>query len=206
MKRCTKCLQEKPLDQFGKHKVPKDGLNWWCKPCNNRNANGYYHANKGPNKRDLKRAHYLANKAEIDAARKARKAETRKIRHQENPEKYREIKRKWVDSKPGYNAQQKAKYRSANLEKVRAYQNEATRKDRAKHPEKWRCRWAVSNAVTDGRLAPVRTRICVDCGAEATRYDHYLGYAHENRLDVQPVCSTCDGLRERARGLRKAKA
>jgi hypothetical protein len=34
MKICSKCKQEKPLDQFYPNKKRKDGYNVWCKNCN----------------------------------------------------------------------------------------------------------------------------------------------------------------------------
>lgn len=33
-KQCKKCGLEKPLNEFGKNKQNKDGLNRWCKICN----------------------------------------------------------------------------------------------------------------------------------------------------------------------------
>lgn len=37
-KRCSKCGETKPLDEFGKDKKSPDGKNYWCKPCvNDRN-------------------------------------------------------------------------------------------------------------------------------------------------------------------------
>jgi len=59
---------------------------------------------------------------------------------------------------------------------------------------------AVRRAVNSGRLPRISTVKCVDCGSQAQRYDHYLGYARENWLKVQPVCHRCDGLRMKARG------
>jgi hypothetical protein len=46
-----------------------------------------------------------------------------------------------------------------------------------------------------GRLPDVTSQTCVDCGARATDYDHYKGYARENWLDVEPVCTPCHGKR-----------
>lgn len=30
---CTKCGRELPLSEFGKHRITKDGLSYWCKEC-----------------------------------------------------------------------------------------------------------------------------------------------------------------------------
>jgi hypothetical protein len=47
---------------------------------------------------------------------------------------------------------------------------------------------AVGQAIREGKLPHPTTLRCVDCGAVATSYDHYLGYAREHWLDVEPVC------------------
>lgn len=96
--------------------------------------------------------------------------------------------------------EKKAKYREEHREEIRPKQLAATQENRKKYPEKWKARWAVSNAVRGERLPRVQTMACVDCGKPATRYDHYKGYAAENRLDVQPVCHRCDGVRKHQRG------
>jgi len=36
MKRCTKCSEIKPYEQFSKNRAAKDGLQWHCKTCNNK--------------------------------------------------------------------------------------------------------------------------------------------------------------------------
>lgn len=33
MKKCTKCLQEKPLTDFARNYGAKDGYQVWCKAC-----------------------------------------------------------------------------------------------------------------------------------------------------------------------------
>ena len=33
MKKCSKCKEEKPLEEFGKDKQRKDGKSYYCKPC-----------------------------------------------------------------------------------------------------------------------------------------------------------------------------
>jgi len=64
---------------------------------------------------------------------------------------------------------------------------------------------AVEVAVRYSRLPRANTLPCTDCGhiwkpgERRHEYDHYLGYAPEHRLSVQPVCTTCHADRERAR-------
>lgn len=31
--KCTRCLEEKPVDNFAKNKTNKRGYAYWCKPC-----------------------------------------------------------------------------------------------------------------------------------------------------------------------------
>jgi len=45
MKICTKCKIPKELKEFGKNKNKKDGLNNWCKLCNNITSINYYYNN-----------------------------------------------------------------------------------------------------------------------------------------------------------------
>lgn len=85
-------------------------------------------------------------------------------------------------------------------------QNEAMIKLRRSNPEFYRQRARVhatiQRAIRAGQLSRISEQLCVDCGSQATRYDHYLGYEREHWLDVQPVCSSCDGQREIQRGNR----
>ena len=55
-----------------------------------------------------------------------------------------------------------------------------------------RARGAVNRAVKSGKLPPVRTLQCVDCGAPARDYDHR---DYNRPLDVQPVCRSCNLMR-----------
>lgn len=73
------------------------------------------------------------------------------------------------------------------------------RADQLSNPEKNHARQAVAYAVKRHQMPPARTLTCTDCGQPAVEYDHYLGYAREHRLDVQPVCLACHGIRKRGR-------
>ena len=50
MKRCSKCKERKPFDQFNKKASTKDGLNSWCKSCARADAKRYYRNNPEPYK------------------------------------------------------------------------------------------------------------------------------------------------------------
>lgn len=41
-KLCTKCQTEKPIELFAKRTASRDGLQPWCKPCNNQNMKEHY--------------------------------------------------------------------------------------------------------------------------------------------------------------------
>lgn len=72
-------------------------------------------------------------------------------------------------------------------------------------PMREEARRAVAVAVRYRRLAHPASIPCYDCNhvGEDRRheYDHYLGYAEQNRLDVQAVCTLCHADREKARRL-----
>lgn len=43
---CSKCKEEKTVEEFTKHKTTKDGLNVWCKKCIRISSKDYYSINK----------------------------------------------------------------------------------------------------------------------------------------------------------------
>lgn len=51
---------------------------------------------------------------------------------------------------------------------------------------------AVSKAIRNGDLPPVKYLFCFDCGKEAQCYDHR---DYRKPLDVWPVCFSCDSKR-----------
>ena len=65
---------------------------------------------------------------------------------------------------------------------------------------------AVYNAVKKGLLPSAKGCSCTDCGKSATEYDHYLGYEVCDRLNVQPVCSSCHAKRGFSRRVEKRNA
>ncbi len=76
MKVCTKCKEEKSLEDFRKQSSTKDGLKYYCKECDDRTAKRYYEKNKkkiiikvtqwqkdNPSKvRDYKKSYYGKNR------------------------------------------------------------------------------------------------------------------------------------------------
>lgn len=72
---------------------------------------------------------------------------------------------------------------------------DANERWRLAHPEEHYARSCVNYAVKMGKLPPVKTLTCVDCGAPARDYHHHLGYAVEHVLDVVALCRICHRAR-----------
>jgi len=86
--------------------------------------------------------------------------------------------------------------RSRRYDRMR-YQMNATRREKTaigvkrrnrEHPEKYKCRYTLTNAVRDGRIAkPDR---CSSCGTDEARIEgHHADYSRP--LDVEWLCSLC---------------
>lgn len=63
-KMCRHCHENKPHDQFHKHKLTKDKLNSWCKFCAGRQSTEYGRANRASRKKSQAK-YYKKNKATI---------------------------------------------------------------------------------------------------------------------------------------------
>lgn len=50
MKKCTTCKVDKPLADYGRHKLTKDGHISRCKPCESARVKAYYAANPNKNR------------------------------------------------------------------------------------------------------------------------------------------------------------
>jgi hypothetical protein len=86
MKTCSKCDQEKPLDQFSRKSNSKDGLNSWCRQCNAAYCREWADQNRtilNENAKMRARANPEENRERVKQWRKA------------NPEKARENARKY---------------------------------------------------------------------------------------------------------------
>lgn len=76
---CTKCKIEKPIKDFSKHKITKDGLNHRCRECNSdrhkkyyqeheqehRDYNKKYRQEHGQERRDYHKKYYQEHKQEM---------------------------------------------------------------------------------------------------------------------------------------------
>lgn len=54
VKYCSKCKNIKEFENFSKRKNTKDGLNFWCKECESKNASRYYKKHKDKIKKATK--------------------------------------------------------------------------------------------------------------------------------------------------------
>ncbi len=63
----------------------------------------------------------------------------------------------------------------------------------SRNPQKMRARRTVREAVIRGKIPPVHTLKCSECGEQASHYHHHLGYEDEHRLSVVPTCASCHG-------------
>ena len=126
-KTCNKCKEEKPLDQFNKHKKNKDGLSYSCKSCKKE----YYKENQ-ERMSVLWRNWYKKNKE--------KKSEYKKEYYQKNKEEIltkKKIHRQQEHIKEQEKRSQK-KYREQNREKINALLNQYA-KDRKKHDPLYKC-------------------------------------------------------------------
>ena len=71
--------------------------------------------------------------------------------------------------------------------------------------DKRQARQRINVEVRTGHRPHPNALPCVDCGhiwcdgERRHEYDHYLGYAAEHHLDVEPVCTTCHAARDNGR-------
>ena len=57
--------------------------------------------------------------------------------------------------------------------------------------DRYKGRYAVTNAVKLGNMPRAADCVCSSCGEPAREYHHHLGYGREHWLDVTPVCKPC---------------
>lgn len=132
LKTCSKCKQELPIIKFGNDKNRRDGLNPWCKSCNNKHAKEYAKSNPDKVKATAKRcaaAYRISNnnllKANALRYRTLNKEKirlARKIKYSLNPAANIAKSIAWQKSNPEKVKLIQAKYRNNNREKLCAAQ------------------------------------------------------------------------------------
>jgi 5-methylcytosine-specific restriction endonuclease McrA len=149
-KKCSKCGEEKPLDQFYKFKLGKFGRQAECKACSDARRRAL--AKKRPDQeRESRRLWAEKNKDKVATSRakfKASESGQKWMRdyfarwYRENRERLKPIRRAWyLANKEEHNARSMASY-YANTEVWREYQKRWARENR----EKMRLYTSVSDA------------------------------------------------------------
>jgi hypothetical protein len=70
MKRCTKCGVEKPLDDFPRNKLTRDGRGSWCKACVCANTAAYLRTDRG---KQIQKVYFKSDKGKAALARGMKK-------------------------------------------------------------------------------------------------------------------------------------
>jgi hypothetical protein len=119
IKKCKKCEVLKPITEFGKHKITKDGLRTICKICNSNYSKEYYKDNSETIKEYYKdnseiikqksKSYYYNNIENIK--------ETSKKYREENILNIKEKQKEWVINNPNY----KKEWNNKNPEYYKEY-------------------------------------------------------------------------------------
>jgi len=111
VKVCGKCKVKKPVSEFCKNKLSKDGLRFKCKSCSKEYDKEYYQANK-ERKKEFNKEYYKHNK------------ELHKKYYEENKEYIKERRKKYREENKEYIKERGKKYKQANKKKIIKYHKE----------------------------------------------------------------------------------
>ena len=148
MKRCTRCLQEKPAtaEYFCKDRRKPVGLSSECRGCHKL----------------FTQAYYQKHKEEV-------------LRRTTNWAKSHRQKRREIDSK----------WSKANPQKLKL--------KRLRHPEKYRARYILNNAIKSKEI--VKPKTCERCGGTGRIHGHHDNY--QEPLTVIWLCASCHRKRHK---------
>lgn len=107
MKECSKCKRIKNVNQFGKRASASDGLNSWCKECQNA-------ANKASREKDPERSAEYRRNYNREYMREYSKTDT-----------FKQIRRRYYQGRGG---EYLKKWRDENPEKVKEYSRKTEQK------------------------------------------------------------------------------
>lgn len=117
MKKCTKCQQHKPLQEFGKQSKNKDGLRYHCKLCCKIYRKQYYLATYEKNKETIKekaKQYYYQNKHKEEYKEKVR-ARVRRS-YYKHAEKRKAARKRWMkENRDRINTRKKELYRTSEI-------------------------------------------------------------------------------------------
>jgi hypothetical protein len=109
MKKCSKCKEEKPLDEFYKDRRATDGCQPSCKDCHNRAARERYHADP--------KSHMEKTKAWVER-NKERSAAIKKAYRDRNKDKQSDYNKRWREANPEKHVAKEARRRAAKLDRT----------------------------------------------------------------------------------------
>ena len=199
MKRCSRCKQIKPDEEYYKRK-DRGSLLPACKECLRQAQNAYYQGGRG---KEIVRAYRETVRGQEVLCRanaKYEASEKRRLQRERYKPRGRELARKYTRTarhraymkeyrnKPSARERQRRYDRS---EKRRQYRKEYVERTRESRRLQRQATNRVHHAVRSGRLERVRSLFCVRCGDPAEEYHHHKGYQPEHQLDVIPMCVPC---------------
>jgi hypothetical protein len=169
---CRKCGTVKPITEFHRDSHQSSGYSFRCKAC----KLAYQHKR------------WFALKDNTEAIEKRRKHQREVEREKKQDETYRERIRQNNDR-----YRTKPEKHQMILERGRS---EEVREKARVDLSRLRAREFVHNEVRAGRIPPIKTQLCTDCGKQASQY-HHNSYEREHWADVIPLCYRCHGKRHR---------
>lgn len=117
VKMCTRCLENKPLDEFGLNRSTRTGRQSWCKPCT--------------------RARFAERYAEDPDLFRQRQRDFYAAKRQQDPDYYKRQGREWREQ----NRERALEYdRERNRTPERRQWHEQNRERRAEYQRAWRQR------------------------------------------------------------------
>lgn len=152
-KECTKCGEIKALALYARCSRVKDGRKSQCKDCSNALNLKYAAAN-----RDAQKAYRVENAEKLRAYDKAK--------YRENSDAIKERVRKYSKTAAG-----------------RLTASKSSLAQRKLHPEKYKARYTINNAI---RLGHVKRGPCESCGEQLDIHAHHDDYSRP--LDVRWLC------------------
>lgn len=215
-KTCSRCRQEKSIEDFGRHKSMKDGIRSACKSCEII-ACKIYRANNRETVRKTKRKWAAANKdkkAAMDARYSAKHKEQIAARTKQwridNADTLQQKKQEWYKANKLEKKLKDKQYSLANPN----VNKEATRRYRANNPERaaaagkaWRQRnkeWARAKAhkrrvklqasqfiVTIEETKKFYTLPCFYCGDKAEHIDHVIPISRGGQHKIGNLVAAC---------------
>ena len=187
MKKCTKCSEEKSLEEFYKR---KDGLDSQCKACKKqyREANREKIAERDKRYREANREKIAERTKRHREANREKIAEYQKQYHQANREKIEEYKKQYYEENREKFLERQKQYYEANRESYYVY----SQKRRA----------LKRNAAGNATAADIQARFdyhgnrCYYCGCDGKmQIEHRIplsrGGTH-HPANIVPACQSCN--------------